>query len=84
MCARGQRFESARSSQGVPVPKAAAYFVFDNCARIGYCDGGSLPALVSPPVDAGVDAADSAVPDTSTADAADAADTSIDDAADSG
>ena len=46
----------------------ADYVVFDNCARIGYCDGGTLPALVTPPVDAGApDAADAA------ADAADAA-----------
>jgi hypothetical protein len=54
----------------------AAYVVFDNCARIGYCDGGTLPALVTPTVDAGVDASDASV-----ADAADAADaTSIVDA----
>lgn len=26
---------------------------FDNCARIGLCDGGALPALISPP-DGGV------------------------------
>jgi len=51
-----------------------AYVIFDNCARICYCDGGSLPALVAPPgPDAGAaDAADSAAADTSTADAADA------------
>ena len=32
------------------------YVLFDNCARIGFCDGGTLPALRDPrPVDAGVD-----------------------------
>ena len=36
----------------------AAYVVFDNCARLGYCDGG-LPALVTPTVDAGPDVVDS-------------------------
>jgi hypothetical protein len=34
----------------------AQYFVIDNCARIGLCDGGMLPALVPPP-EAGTDAA---------------------------
>jgi hypothetical protein len=35
----------------------AQYVVIDNCARIGLCDGGMLPALVPPPVEAGADAA---------------------------
>jgi len=45
----------------------ADYVVFDNCARIGYCDGGTLPALVTPTVDAGADTgtpADSGVSDS--------------------
>jgi len=60
----------------------AAYVIFDNCARIGYCDGGTLPPLVSPPVDAGPDTstpADTGAGDTG----ADSADTSVD-AADGG
>ncbi len=27
----------------------ATCFPFDNCARVGLCDGGALPALVAPP-----------------------------------
>ncbi len=43
----------------------ADYVVFDNCARIGLCDGGSLPALRDPK--------EAGAPDASVADAADAA-----------
>jgi hypothetical protein len=35
----------------------AQYVIIDNSARIGLCDGGMLPALVPPPVEAGTDAA---------------------------
>ncbi len=43
----------------------AQFVVIDNCARIGLCDGGTLPALVPPP-DSGFDAAPvgAAKPDT--------------------
>jgi hypothetical protein len=34
---------------------SSAYVLFDNCARLGYCDGGALPDRVPPPPpDAGV------------------------------
>lgn len=34
----------------------AEYVVVDNCGRLGYCEGGTLPARVPPPpVDAGAD-----------------------------
>jgi hypothetical protein len=34
---------------------AAEYVVVDNCALLGYCEGGTLPARVPPPRDAGAD-----------------------------
>src|SRR5207248_2390540 len=48
---------------------SASYVVFDNCARLGICDGGALPARVPPPVDAGPEAG----PDTGSDTGADAA-----------
>ena len=36
----------------------SSYVLFDNCARIGYCDGGALPDRVSPPPPDGGNATD--------------------------
>jgi hypothetical protein len=62
------------------------YVVIDNCARIGLCDGGALPARVPPPVDAGTDAAADARADAadagSSSDASDASDDATTDASD--
>jgi hypothetical protein len=60
------------------------YVVIDNCARIGLCDGGSLPALVSPPVDAGTDGGQTgdSGSDASGGDASDAGDSGDDSSAD--
>jgi hypothetical protein len=49
----------------------AAFEVFDNCARLGVCDGAALPPLVTPPADAGSDASGGG--DGSGGDASDAA-----------
>ena len=61
------------------------YVLFDNCARIGFCAGGTLPPLrnPNPPVDAGVDSGTDAGTDSGV-DAALPVDASIMDASDAG